>query len=281
MSSIDRYAVIGEHIQHSKSPQIHTLFASATQQRMQYGLIDVGSARFAPAVREFFSGGGRGLNVTLPHKHAALQLADTLTPRARRAGAVNTLARGVAGTADSSVLGDNTDGAGLTRDLVVNLGFTLHGARVLVLGAGGAARGIIAPLLEAGAASLAIDNRSRGRALELAQEFAELGPVRAAPAAEGPLGAAYDLIINATSASLRGELPVISAGAVGAQTLCYDCAYGERDTVFMSWARAAGAGRAVMGLGMLVEQAAESFLLWRGLRPDTAPVLKALSPAPT
>src|ERR1700704_1521766 len=148
MSSIDRYAVIGEHIEHSKSPQIHTLFAAATQQRMQYGLIDVGIAGFAGAVREFFSGGGRGLNVTVPHKHAALQLADTLSPRAQRAGAVNTLARGLRGTADASVLGDNTDGAGLIRDLTLNLGFTLRGARVLLLGAGGASRGIIAPLLE-------------------------------------------------------------------------------------------------------------------------------------
>ncbi|HEV7432688.1 MAG TPA: shikimate dehydrogenase [Steroidobacteraceae bacterium] len=276
MSSIDRYAVIGELIGHSQSPRIHTLFAAATRQEMRYALIDVGVAGFAGAVREFFSGGGRGLNVTVPHKHTALQLADTLTPRARRAGAVNTLARGLAGTTDTSVLGDNTDGAGLVRDLTINLGFKLRGARLLLLGAGGAARGIIAPLLEAGAASLAISNRHGARAQELAQEFADLGPVRAAPNADGRGAAPYDLIINATSASLRGELPLISAATVGTQTLCYDCAYAEHDTVFMTWARGAGAARAVMGLGMLVEQAAESFLLWRGLRPDTAPVLAAL-----
>lgn len=280
MSSIDRYAVIGEHIGHSKSPLIHALFARATHQPMHYGLIDVGVAGFAGAVREFLSGGGRGLNVTVPHKPMALQLADTLTPRARRAGAVNTLARGLAGGADTAVLGDNTDGAGLVRDLTINLGCTLRGARVLLLGAGGAARGVIAPLLESGAGSLVIHNRHNERAQQLAEEFVDLGPVQAGPAAhaDGRGIAPYDLIINATSASLRGELPLIPAGAVGTQTLCYDCAYGERETVFVSWARSSGAARAAMGLGMLVEQAAESFQLWRGLRPDTAPVLAALQP---
>ena len=276
MSSIDRYAVIGEHIAHSKSPQIHALFAAATQQNMHYGLIDVGVAGFAGAVREFFSGGGRGLNVTVPHKHAALALAETLTARARRAGAVNTLSRGLAGAGDPAVLGDNTDGAGLVRDLTINLGFAVRGARVLLLGAGGAARGIIAPLLEGGVASLAIANRHGARAQELAQQFADLGPVRPAPQADVPGAPPYDLIINATSASLRGELPRVPAGAVGANTLCYDCAYGERETVFMNWALGAGAARAAMGLGMLVEQAAESFLVWRSLRPDTVPVLAAL-----
>jgi len=274
MSSIDRYAVIGEHIGHSRSPQIHALFAHATQQAMEYGLIDIAPAGFATAVREFFAGGGRGLNVTVPHKQLALQLADTLTPRARRAAAVNTLARGLAGGAASAVLGDNTDGAGLVRDLTVNLHATLRGARVLLLGAGGAARGVIAPLLEAGAGSLVIQNRHAARAEELAQEFLEVGPVRAAgvSGADAP----YDLIINATSASLRGELPSLPPGAVGPRKLCYDCAYAGQDTVFVTWARASGAARAVMGLGMLVEQAAESFLLWRGIRPDTVPVLAAL-----
>jgi shikimate dehydrogenase len=278
MSSTDRYAVIGEHIGHSQSPQIHGLFAQQTHQSMQYGLIAVAPAGFATAVRDFFAAGGRGLNVTVPHKQLALQLADTLTPRARRAGAVNTLARGLSGGADSALLGDNTDGAGLVRDLSVNLGCRLRGARVLLLGAGGAARGILAPLLESGVGALVIQNRHGARAQQLAEEFGELGPVRAgaATAADKGAEAPYDLIINATSASLRGELPPIGAGAVGRQTLCYDCAYGPQDTVFVSWARQAGAGRAVMGLGMLVEQAAESFQLWRGLRPDTQAVLEAL-----
>ena len=284
MNSIDRYAVVGDGIAHSRSPQIHALFAKATHQQLEYGLIDVPPAAFVSVVRNFFRDGGRGLNVTVPHKEAALRLADTLTPRAQRASAVNTLARGD----DRKLLGDNTDGAGLMRDLTVNLSCKLHGARVLLLGAGGAARGIVAPLLEAGVASLVISNRHGARAKQLAGEFADLGPVTAAPAANaavrgrarGTHDAGFDLIINATSASLRGELPQIPAGAVGTQTLAYDCAYGERDTVFMHWARSAGAARAVMGLGMLVEQAADSFLLWRGVRPDTEPVLAALAQRP-
>lgn len=278
MSNIDRYAVIGERISHSRSPQIHALFAMATRQALQYGIIDVAADEFSIAVREFFVGGGRGLNVTVPHKEAALELADTLTPRARRAGAVNTLARGLPGGAENAVLGDNTDGAGLVRDLTANLGCPLRAARVLLLGAGGAARGIVAPLLESGIGSLVIHNRHGARAQQLAREFADLGPVQAAPATNAASRSVlpFDLIINATSASLRGELPLIPAQAVGTHTLCYDCAYGARDTVFVHWARSAGAARAVMGLGMLVEQAAESFLLWRGVRPDTAPVLAAL-----
>ena len=280
MNSLDRYAVIGSGIGHSRSPQIHALFAKATKQMLEYGFIDVPPAAFVSVVRNFFRDGGHGLNVTVPHKEAALQLADTLTPRAQRAGAVNTLARGV----DGKLLGDNTDGAGLVRDLTVNLACKLRGARVLLLGAGGAARGVITPILEAGVASFVISNRHGARAKQLARQFADLGPVTAAAAANAAgVGrshvrddAGYDVIINATSASLRGELPQVPAHAVGTQTLAYDLAYGERDTVFVHWARSAGAARAVMGFGMLVEQAAESFLLWRGVRPDTAPVLAAL-----
>ena len=281
MNNVDRYAVIGAGVQHSRSPQIHALFAAATHQAMRYGLIDVPPSGFAGAVRDFFASGGRGLNVTVPHKEAAAALASELTPRARCAGAVNTLARGVDDNA-VVLLGDNTDGVGLVRDLTVNLGCTLRGARLLLLGAGGAARGVIAPLLESGTKSLVIHNRHGARARQLAREFAALGPVSAAAAAnaaKSAAGAGFDIIINATSASLRGELPLIAAQAVGPQTLCYDCAYGERDSVFVHWARSAGAARAVMGFGMLVEQAAESFLLWRGVRPDTAPVLAALAAA--
>lgn len=280
MNSIDRYAVIGSGISHSRSPQIHALFAKATRQAMEYGLLDVPPAAFLSVVRNFFRDGGRGLNVTVPHKEAAHRVADTLTPRADRAGAVNTLA-----AVDGKLRGDNTDGAGLVRDLTVNLGCKLEGARVLLLGAGGAARGIIGPLLEAGAAALVISNRHGARAKKLAKEFADLGPVTVAQVVTAAIrgrtavsnDAGYDVIINATSASLRGELPTVPAHAVGTQTLAYDLAYGERDTVFMHWARSAGAARAVMGHGMLVEQAAESFLLWRGIRPDTAHVLEALT----
>lgn len=299
MNNIDRYAVIGSGIAHSRSPQIHAMFAKATRQAMEYGLLDAPPVAFKATVDAFFKAGGRGLNVTVPHKQAALQLCNALTPRARRAGAVNTLARGD----DGKLLGDNTDGAGLVRDLTVNLRCKLPGARVLLLGAGGAARGVIAPLVEAGIASLEIHNRHPARARALAQEFADLAPVRAgalpapappplpgvygspmrAPSADDAAAqrarrndGGYDLIINATSASLSNELPDIPPHAVGIQTLAYDLAYRDRDTVFVHWARRAGARSAVMGLGMLVEQAAESFLLWRGVRPETAPVLEAL-----
>jgi shikimate dehydrogenase len=271
MNSIDRYAVIGHGLSHSRSPQIHGLFAQSTGQSLQYGLIDVPAERFEAAVRDFFAGGGRGLNVTVPHKEAALALAARLSPRARRARAVNTLAAGT-GAEANTLLGDNTDGAGLVRDLTVNLGYALTGARVLLLGAGGAARGVIGPLLEGGVGELLIQNRNPARAQRLAQEFAALGPISASAAS----GGAVELIINATSASLHGELPLVPAQACGPRTVCYDLAYGAGDTAFMRWARAAGAAGALMGLGMLVEQAAESFLLWRGVRPDTAPVLAQL-----
>lgn len=299
MSNIDRYAVIGSGIAHSRSPQIHAMFAQATRQSMEYGLLDCPPVAFKPTVDAFFKAGGRGLNVTVPHKQAALPLCASLTPRAQRAGAVNTLAR----RDDGTLLGDNTDGAGLVRDLSVNLGCKLAGARVLLLGAGGAARGIIAPLVEAGVAALEIHNRHPARARALAAEFSDLAPVNAgelpappppplpgvhgstlrAPSAEAAAAhrarlkdSGYDLIINATSASLNNELPKTPPHAVGIQTLAYDLAYGDRETVFVHWARRAGAARAVMGLGMLVEQAAESFLLWRGVRPETAHVLEAL-----
>jgi shikimate dehydrogenase len=278
--SIDRYAVIGEHIGYSRSPQIHALFAQQTAQAMSYGLIDVAPAALAAAVRDFLAGGGRGLNVTVPHKLAAMSLADALTPRAQRAGALNTLAVQVDGT----LLGDNTDGAGLLRDLTINLKFRLAGARLLLLGAGGAARGVLAPLLGAGPELLVINNRTAERAQLLAAQFADLGPVRVAGGArqsgDDDSDVAFDLIINTTPANAHADLPALAVSAVSAHTLCYDLSYGDTDSAFIRWARSAGAGRALNGLGMLVEQAAESFLLWRGVRPATAPVLAALR-APT
>jgi shikimate dehydrogenase len=278
----DRYAVIGHGISYSRSPQIHAWFAQQCGQSLVYGLIDTPPESFAAGVRTFVADGGLGLNVTVPFKQQALALADTASARAREAGAVNTLAVQPGG----SLLGDNTDGAGLVRDLVANLRCELAGTRVLLLGAGGAARGVIAPLLRAGLAHLQVANRTAARAVELARLFAPLGPVTAladiAAAGSGsaqPAGA-WDLILNATSASHGGELPAIPAGAVGTHTLCYDMGYAQRDTVFQQWARAAGAGRVANGLGMLVEQAAESFLVWRGVRPDTAPVLARLRNEP-
>jgi shikimate dehydrogenase len=208
--------------------------------------------------------------VTLPHKEAASALCARLAPRARRARAVNTLLPIGVG----ELLGDNTDGVGLVRDLELNLGVPLAGRRLLLLGAGGAVRGVLGPLMDRHPTEIVIANRTPARAVQLAAEF--VGPVPLRGCALDAPGEGFDLIVNGTSASLSGELPALARGVVGPGTVCYDMAYGREDTVFVRWARAQGAARAMMGLGMLVEQAAEAFLLWRGVRPDTAPVLAAL-----
>ncbi|HLS97657.1 MAG: shikimate dehydrogenase [Porticoccaceae bacterium] len=262
----DRYAVFGNPVAHSRSPDIHARFAAATGQDLVYDRQLVALGGFASAARAFFTAGGKGLNVTLPFKEDAFSFADTLSPRARRAGAVNTLAlRGEA------VLGDNTDGAGLVRDIRANLGWELAGRRVLVLGAGGAVRGVLAPLLAEGPARLVIANRTLARAAELATAFADLGPVAGGGFAELD-GQTFDLVINGTSASLAGDLPPLPEGLLAPGARCYDMMYGKAPTVFMAWAADRGAVVAD-GLGMLVEQAAEAFLLWRGVRPETAPVV--------
>ena len=263
----DRYAVIGHPVAHSRSPRIHAAFAAATGQRLEYGRIDAAPEAFERSVHEFFGSGGCGLNVTVPHKEAAARLADRLTARARLAGAVNTLAR----QADGTLLGDNTDGAGLMADLA-RLGIAVQGARVLVLGAGGATRGILGPLLEAQPATLVVANRTAARATALAEAFAGVQgygyDALAAQTAAGP----FDLVIHATSLGLQGEVPPLPAGIVGPASVAYDLGYGPGDTPFVRWARAQGVTRAEQGLGMLIEQAAESFFLWRGVRPDTAPL---------
>jgi shikimate dehydrogenase len=269
-AALDRYAVMGHPIAHSRSPAIHALFAQQTGQRLQYDALDVLPADFPTAVRAFFAAGGRGLNVTLPHKEAAFQIAATHTPRARAAGAVNTLAGG-----DGGILGDNTDGAGLVRDLTSNLHVELGNRHVLLLGAGGAARGVITPLLALGPAALVIANRHAERAEQLARTQADTRVTAAAFAALS--GRRFDLIINATSASLSGAVPAVPADVIDARTCCYDMAYGNDRTGFMRWALERGAARVFGGLGMLVEQAAESFLLGRGLRPETAAVIAALT----
>jgi shikimate dehydrogenase len=271
----DRYAVIGHGISYSRSPEIHARFAAQSAQQLEYGLIDAPADGFLATARHFFAAGGRGLNVTVPFKQEAFAYADALTPRAQDAGAVNTLAM----QADGTLLGDNTDGAGLVRDLGHNLGCRLAGARLLLLGAGGAAHGVVLPLLGAGCAQLVIANRTPERAVQLAGHFSDRGPVHALGTAGAALpaqSAGFDLIVNATAASSAGELPDVPAHAVGEGTLAYDMAYAQAETTFLQWARRAGASRQANGLGMLVEQAAESFLLWRGVRPDTAPVLAAL-----
>lgn len=272
MSVPDRYAVIGHPVRHSRSPFIHARFAAQTGHDLTYTTIDAAPAQFASVVRGFFAEGGRGLNVTIPHKQAAAQLADALTPRARRAGAVNTLAL----RSEGGLLGDNTDGAGLARDLVNNHGISIAGRRVLLLGAGGAARGVLAPLLGLKPSHLSIVNRNVDRARELVQAFSDMGALDALAYAQ--LGQEpWDIVINATAASLSGELPALPPGIVSNQSICYDLAYAREETPFVRWAHERGVARAMDGLGMLVEQAAESFHLWRGVRPDTASVLSALA----
>lgn len=267
----DRYAVIGDPIAHSKSPQIHAAFARETEQDMVYDAVRVSGDAFDEFVEQFLQGEGKGLNVTVPHKQRAWNLAGWRSPAAERAGAVNTLYR----NGDGQICGDNTDGIGLVRDLRDNHAVVLDGARVLVLGAGGAVRGVLEPILSAGVLSLVVTNRTVEKAVELARLFGDLGEVRGCgfdAVGEQP----FDLIINGTSASLQGELPPLPDGVIGAQTVCYDMMYGADPTPFCRWAQSQGARLALDGLGMLVEQAAESFRLWRGVRPETSAVIAEL-----
>lgn len=273
MSVPDRYVVMGNPIAHSKSPVIHTQFALQTHQNLVYSAMLVPLEGFAAAVREFQAAGGKGCNVTVPFKTEAWVLATQRSLRAERAGAVNTLAF----RDDGSLFGDNTDGVGLVRDLVSNHGIGLTGRRVLLLGAGGAARGVLEPLLEQCPAALIIANRTVDKALELADQFAPLGPVGGSSFER--LQGRFDLIINATSASLSGEVPPLPETILAPETCCYDMMYGAEPTAFMQWAVSRGAQQVFDGLGMLVEQAAEAFALWRGVRPHTMPVIEMLRQA--
>ena len=268
----DQYGVAGHPVTHSWSPFIHGMFAKAATQNLVYRLFDIAPQDFRGEVLRLFATGLKGLNVTLPHKQAAAELVNELTPRAARAQAVNTIAF----FEDTTLLGDNTDGLGLTADLERNLLLDLADKRVLILGAGGAVRGVLAPLLERELRELVIANRTPEKAIQLAAEFEDLGDIRGCGFADTQ-GPAYDLIINATSAGLSGEMPPLPDGLVGEATICYDMAYGRAHTPFTRWADASHAARAIKGWGMLVEQAAESFLLWRGIRPDTREVLSALA----
>ena len=264
----DQYAVIGNPVAHSKSPQIHSEFARQTGQDMVYELLLAPTDGFAATVSAFRARGGCGLNVTLPFKSEAFGFADRLSERALAAQAVNTLK-----FEGGAAFGDNTDGAGLVSDLVRNLGCTVAGRRVLLLGAGGAARGVIRPLLEQQPAQLLLANRTPEKAQLLAQSIrGDLEVCTYAALAGGQ----FDLVVNATSASLAGALPVLPPGVFAPGALAYDMMYGRGETPFLAFARTEGAAMLADGLGMLVEQAAESFLVWRGVRPDTAPVLKLL-----
>ena len=271
-NSVDRYGVMGYPVSHSRSPVIHRLFALQTGQDLQYELLQVPPEKLESALKQFRRTGGKGLNITVPHKSEVAKLVDELSERASVAGAVNTVL-----FRDGSVYGDNTDGVGLVRDLVDNLGLTLEGTDILILGAGGATRGIVRPLLEAKPASVMIANRTLSKAEALVEHFSAYGPVQACGFDSVPTTVHYDLVINATSAGLKGESPPYPETAITDTTVCYDLSYGLTPTPFSRWASEHGAARSVMGWGMLVEQAAESFYLWRGVRPDTAAVLKQLT----
>ena len=266
---MDRYAVIGHPIKHSQSPFIHQQFAAQTKQALDYQRLLAPLDGFADSLHHFAAEGGKGCNITVPFKTQALDIADELTPRAELAGAVNTLHL----LADGRWLGDNTDGAGLVMDLK-RLGCTLNGANILLLGAGGAARGALALLLAEQPAKLVVANRTPARAEELAQHFAHLGNIVSAPLES--LEQPFDIIINSTSASLQGEAMSLSHQVCHPETRVYDMMYGATETPFLAWAREQGLEHRYDGLGMLVGQAAESFYVWRGVRPEVMPVLEAL-----
>lgn len=268
----DLYAVMGNPINHSKSPQIHSAFAEQTEQDLIYSAILVPLEKFKEEADNFFRT-GMGLNVTVPFKEDAWQYADTYSSRALRAGAVNTLIK----KEDGSIHADNTDGIGMVRDITFNNGCAIKGKRVLVLGAGGAVRGILEPVLEEKPAEVVIANRTVSKAQALAEDFSDIGKISGCgfDQVEGE----FDLIINGTSASLSGDLPPIPESVIHAHTTCYDMMYGAEPTVFNQWAAGLNAGATLDGLGMLVEQAAESFKAWRGVRPESATVIQSMREA--
>lgn len=269
---MDNYVVIGNPVSHSKSPFIHTLFARQTGQQMHYQTLEAPLDKFLPTMTHFFANGGRGCNVTLPFKEQAFGFAKQLTKRAQLAGAVNTLKW----LDDGGILGDNTDGYGLIQDLK-NHHVSLEKSSVLLLGAGGAARGVLFDLLQQQPKRLVIANRSAPKAAQLVDDFtAWAGNAELQHADFQQLSESFDLIINATAASLSGALPAVSSHIIGPQTLVYDMAYGKGVTVFNQWAADNGALFVMDGLGMLVAQAAESFTVWRGIRPSATQVLREL-----
>lgn len=263
---------MGYPVSHSRSPVIHRLFALQTGQTLQYELLQVKPDNLETAIKQFERTGGKGLNITVPHKSEVAKLVDQMSERASTAGAVNTLV-----FQDDEIFGDNTDGVGFLRDLRSNLGLKLEDANILILGAGGATRGIISPLLDADPKTVMIANRTISKAQALADHFSSQGPVSACRFQDVGTLPMYDLVINATSAGFKGETPPYPEAAINEYTVCYDLSYGLTKTPFSQWASEQGAARSVMGWGMLVEQAAESFHLWRGVRPDTAAVLKQIS----
>jgi len=265
------YAVVGNPVKHSKSPQIHRMFAKQTLQELQYTAVEIEDSDFDSFVNDFFEEGGGGLNVTVPFKEKAFALASDCSERARLARAVNTLFL----DGDRLLCGDNTDGIGLVRDLTLNNQVELQGKKLLILGAGGAVRGALAALVSEQASSITIANRTLSRAEQLRDDFADLAELQILPFDQ--LGSEqFDIIINGTSSSLSGEVPPIDSKVISSDCCCYDMMYAVEDTAFAKWAKENKASLALDGLGMLVEQAAESFALWRGVRPETAAVIEHL-----
>lgn len=268
---MDRYAVFGNPIAHSKSPKIHQLFAAQTGQTIEYAKVQVELGAFSAQANQFFSQGGKGLNVTVPFKRDAFGYADELSERAALAGAVNTLIP----QTDGRVLGDNTDGVGLVQDLCENLGWQLHQKRILIIGAGGAVRGVLLPLLQRNPKEVVIVNRTVTKANALVEQFSCYGNINACGFTD-LTSVHFDILINAVSAGLQGEISPLPEGIVAVGAKAYDMVYGDRPTAFIQWSRANGAAAEADGLGMLVGQAAESFYLWRGVRPNIRPVLETL-----
>ncbi len=268
-SGVDNYAVFGNPIAHSKSPLIHSLFAQQCGQGLHYQPVLVEKTEFLSTLLRFRDEGGRGLNITLPFKGEAFASSDRVSTRARLSAAVNTITI----EEDGLIAGDNTDGVGLVMDLKAQ-GVQLDGCRVVILGAGGAARGVLGPLLEQGVSTISIANRTLSRAEELAALFSEAGKVQAM-AYESLLQVSADVVINATSSGLGGERPPLAPPTIKG-AFCYDMVYGEGSRPFLDWAQSHGAAATADGLGMLVYQAAEAFYLWRGVRPDTPPVIEKL-----
>ncbi len=270
------YAVMGNPISHSKSPQIHTAFALETNQKLEYSAIHVDVGGFAQAVSHFQGHGGKGLNVTVPFKLDARKMADSLTERAKKAGAVNTLIF----SKDGHIEGDNTDGVGLVNDIIDHLGWEILQKRVLILGAGGASRGVIGPILDKKPETLMIANRTASKATELARLFSDSKDKDTKSIEAGGYdslaGQQFDLIINATAASLQGQVPPLPDDLLTAEACCYDMMYAAKPTAFMQWASQHGAKQISDGLGMLVGQAAESFYIWRGIRPSVSPVIQSI-----
>ncbi len=263
------YAVFGNPIGHSKSPKVHSMFAEQFDIELEYRAVHVDVGGFEQAVSGFYAGGGQGLNVTVPFKLNAWKLADVLSDRARLAGAVNTLSLG------KRIAGDNTDGIGLVTDIQQNIGTSMKSARILVVGAGGAVRGILGEILSAKPEYLFVANRTKDKAIDLARHFSELGPISGGGLDE-IRSQFYEIVINATSSGLTDDAPDLPSGAFANTYLAYDLMYGRAPTQFQMIAKRDGANRTSDGLGMLVEQAAESFYIWHQKRPKTDTVIQAV-----